>query len=182
MTKNSELNFFIRGLSGILYIFTFLVMGFVGIPQLAGVFLVIQHSDILINTSEYSKRYVLIDSIDIYQHKGVESGSITGYSKELDNYKARIEMGSYSDAVFGSQRTVSDVLGEEDESDNDDKREYSRYIWYKKNAKYAYITNEKELKFPVYNFLKNNLEFFPILIISFIVNRICRFIMKKGGY
>lgn len=183
MEEDSTLTFFIRRTSALAYILTFLIIGFLGLPQLAGVFQVLQHSDILINTSEYSKKYVLIDSIDIYQDKGVESGSITGYSKELDNYKVQIEMGNYSDAVFGSKRSISDVLGDEDErNDEDDKMVYSRYIWYKKNAKYAYITNENEHSFPVKKFLKRKLYLFPILIISFIINRICRLIMKRYGY
>lgn len=146
-----------------------------GLPQLAGVLRIIQHSDILINTSEYTKKYVCIDSIDIYQHKGVESGDITGYSKELDNYDIRIEMGSYSDAVFDSKSTVSDVLGEK----NEDNECYEKYIWYKKGATYAYVSDEKEVRFPVSRYLKRELFFFRFIIIFFIINRISKFVAKK---
>lgn len=137
-------------------------------------------ADILINTSEYTKRYVAIDSIDIYKEKGVESGNITGYSKELDNHKTQIKMGSFSDALFGSRRTIRDVLGEEYNYDSSRNYKYSRYIWYRKGAKYAYITDKEEIRYPVSDVLKK--RFFNCFTFSFIIllviNRIVKYIFN----
>ncbi|MDO4230309.1 MAG: hypothetical protein Q4C98_10875 [Capnocytophaga sp.] len=162
-------------ISGILYFLTFILIGMFGLPQLAGVLDIVQHSDILINTSKYTKKYVCIDSIDIYQHKGIESGDITGYSKELDDYETRIEIGSYSDAVFGSKSTVSDILGEK----NEDKECYEKYIWYKKGATYAYVSDEEENRFPASGYVKRRLHLFRFIIIFFIINRISKFIAER---
>lgn len=155
-------------ISGISYFLTFILIGMFGLPQLGGIIKIIQHSDILINTSEYTKKYVCIDSIDIYQHKNLESGSISGYSKALDNYETKIKMGDYDGGT-------SHILGEK----NEDSECYEKYIWYKKGATYAYVSDEKEVRFPVSRYLKRELFFFRFIIIFFIINRISKFVAKK---
>lgn len=178
---NDKNDLFIRRIVFLFYVLTSFGLVITGMDIIGSLIITVQNSDILINTSEYTKRYVAIDSIDIYKEKGVESGNITGYSKELDNHKTQIKMGSFSDALFGSRRTIRDVLGEEYNYDSSRNYKYSRYIWYRKGAKYAYITDKEEIRYPVSDVLKK--RFFNCFTFSFIIllviNRIVKYILKK---
>lgn len=176
---NDEYDLFIRRIVFLFYVLTSFGLVMAGMNIIFSLTTTLQNSDILINTSEYTKRYVVIDSIDIYQQRGVESGDIIGYSKELDNYKTQIKMGSFSDALFGSYITVRDVLG--DEYDYDNREKYSRYIWYRKGAKYAYITDKEEISYPVSDVLRRRFfNFFNFsFVILLVINRIIKYIFKK---
>lgn len=175
---NDKNDLFIRRIVFLFYVLTSFGLAITGMNIIGSLITTLQNSDILINTSEYTKRYVVIDSIDIYKEKGVNSGDIIGYSKELDNYKTQIKMGSFSDALFGSQRTIRDVLGEE--YDYDSRGKYSRYVWYRKGAKYTYITDKEEIRYPVSDVLRR--RFFNFFTFSFVIllviNRIIKYIFK----
>lgn len=170
MQKNNSDTSTLFKISFVSYYFTFPLMVFFGLWVLGDIVSIIRNSDILINTSEYTKKYVLIDSLYFLNRKGIDSGNIYGYSKEVNDYKTEIIIGSYS-----PERTVSEVLGERDEERNG----YYKYIWYKKNAKYAYVTDENEKAFPVSNFVERKTGTILFIVILFIINRISRIIVKK---
>lgn len=163
-------NLFIRKIIGYTYILTFLVMGILSFPMFVSSLNLIEWRDFIFYYEEYKKTYAEIDSINISHSRGAtETMTFRGYSKDLNEYKTTIEFGTISFTKFNSYFY---------ELDN---KRYA-YIWYRKESEYAYPAKKEEAQFPIKEYLNENLMLFPYWILSFIINRICRFIMKKGGY
>jgi len=151
----------------IFYYITFFLLGILGIPLIISFLNVLQHRDFIINHTEYVKKYIEIDSFYINHSKAVSKVAyFRGYSKTLDNYSTAIEFGTLDWEDFNSYI-------EKKEGKN------FSYIWYRKGAKYAYPGKETEKKVPITSYLMKQLIFFIYWLFLLIINRFCKYIIKR---
>ncbi len=149
------------------FLFVILILfDLIGFPPSVGVLLSLinQHNDILINSKNYIKKEVVIDSLIFEDLDGTNYEDVSGFSKQLNNYKTEILLGSVRDDF------VNYDLG------FDSKGKLIKNVWFHNNHKYAYISEEKQELFPVREFIFKKVKL-PLLWIILIILTI--FIQKQ---
>ncbi len=140
------------------------------IPSLVSVVrLIFEDKDILIHSKDFKKKEIIIDSLKFLDMDGSDSEDVYGYSKDLNNYKIEIKLGSVND------ESISEDLGMDYDGN------IQRYVWYKNESKFAYKADKKDLTFPLSTFLFNHLKFPLIFIISLCITLFLYKIANKNG-
>lgn len=140
------------------------------LPTLASVInLIVEDKDILIQSKDFKKKEVVIDSLQFLDMDGSDSEDVYGYSKDLNNYKIEIKLGSVND------ESISQDLGMDYDGT------IQRYVWYKNGSKFAYKADKKDLIFPLSSFLFNRLKILLIFIFSLCTTFVLYKIAKKKG-
>ncbi len=116
-----------------------------------------QHGDLLMNSKSYIAKEIIIDSLIFEDLDGSNYEDVSGFSKQLNNYKTEIVLGSVRDNYVDKDLGI------------DSNGKLKKNVWFHNKHKYAYLSKKKEKEFPIKEFILKKVKLPLLWIISIIV-------------